>query len=140
MDMYVEYQYETINGLPVYYGGDMYDSEDPEEYDHVESCPNEEDCSISNVGSSVDKCMSEQDSVSNVDVASIGDLMVGIQSLIFSGGLCFVLWPDCPPGRRLLMSIVHSCSGDSDGCVYSMYMWDRRMSPQRDQEMSPGGV
>ena len=41
----------------------MYDSEDPEEYDHLESCLNEEDCSISNVGSSV----------SNVDVASIGD-------------------------------------------------------------------
>ena len=28
MDMDVEYQYETFNGLPVYYGGDMYDSED----------------------------------------------------------------------------------------------------------------
>ena len=73
IDMWiVECQYETFNGLPVYYGGDMYDSEDPEEYDHVESCLNEEDYSISNVGSSVDKCMSEQDSVSNVDVASIG--------------------------------------------------------------------
>ena len=35
MDMDVEYQYETFNGLPVYYGGDLYDSEDPEEYDHV---------------------------------------------------------------------------------------------------------
>ena len=36
---------------------------------------NEEDCSISNVGLSVDNslCMSEQDSLSNVDVASIGD-------------------------------------------------------------------
>ena len=36
---------------------------------------NEEDCSISNVGSSVDNslCMSEQDSLSYVDVASIGD-------------------------------------------------------------------
>ena len=32
MDMDVEYQYETFNGLPVYYGGDMNDSEDPEEY------------------------------------------------------------------------------------------------------------
>ena len=34
MDMDVEYQYETFNGLPVYYSGDMYDSEDPdpEEY------------------------------------------------------------------------------------------------------------
>ena len=31
MDMYVEYQYETFNGLPVYYGGDMYDSEDSED-------------------------------------------------------------------------------------------------------------
>ena len=29
MDM--EYQYETFNGLPVYYGGDMYDSEDSED-------------------------------------------------------------------------------------------------------------
>ena len=28
MDMDIEYQYETFNGLPVYYGGDMYDSED----------------------------------------------------------------------------------------------------------------
>ena len=33
MDMDVEYQYVTFNGLPVYYGGDMYDSEDSEEYD-----------------------------------------------------------------------------------------------------------
>ena len=31
MDMDVEYQYETFNGLPVYYGGDMYDSEDSED-------------------------------------------------------------------------------------------------------------
>ena len=153
-----KYQYETFNGLPVYYGGDMYDSEDSEEYDPLEmaraacvedydfnvpegmelmtytrcrpdggearivggvdmvpmcrnvSCVtrsepdvssdtsgtepsaviegsdiedfclwpdllNEEDCSISNVGSSVDNslCMSEQDSLSYVDVASIGD-------------------------------------------------------------------
>ena len=36
MDMDVEYQYETFNGLTVYYGGDMYDSEDMEEYDPVE--------------------------------------------------------------------------------------------------------
>ena len=36
MDMDVEYQYETFNSLPVYYGGDMYDSEDPEEYDPLE--------------------------------------------------------------------------------------------------------
>ena len=28
MSMDVEYQYETFNGLPVYYGGDMYDSDD----------------------------------------------------------------------------------------------------------------
>ena len=34
--MDVEYQYETFNGLPVYYGGDMYDSEDSEEYDPPE--------------------------------------------------------------------------------------------------------
>ena len=31
MDMDVEYQNETFNGLPVYYGGDMYDSEDAED-------------------------------------------------------------------------------------------------------------
>ena len=31
MDMDVEYRYETFNGLPVYYGGDMYDSEDSED-------------------------------------------------------------------------------------------------------------
>ena len=36
MHMDVEYQYETFNGLPVYYGGDMYDSEDTEEYDPLE--------------------------------------------------------------------------------------------------------
>ena len=36
MDMDVEYQYETFNGLPVYYGGDMYNSEDSEEYDPLE--------------------------------------------------------------------------------------------------------
>ena len=34
--MDVEYQYETLNGLPVYYGGDVYDAEDPEEYDPLE--------------------------------------------------------------------------------------------------------
>ena len=31
MDMDIEYQYETFSGLPVYYGGDMYDSEDSED-------------------------------------------------------------------------------------------------------------
>ena len=36
MDMDVEYQYETSNGLPVYHSGDMYDSEDSEEYDPLE--------------------------------------------------------------------------------------------------------
>ena len=36
MDMDIEYQYETFNDLPVYYGGDMYDSEDSEEYDPLE--------------------------------------------------------------------------------------------------------
>ena len=30
--MDTEYQYETFNGLPVYYGGDMYDSDDSEEF------------------------------------------------------------------------------------------------------------
>ena len=33
MDMDIEYQYEAFNGLPVYYGGDMYDSEDTERFD-----------------------------------------------------------------------------------------------------------
>ena len=33
MDMDVEYQYETFNSMPVYYGGDLYDSEDMEEFD-----------------------------------------------------------------------------------------------------------
>ena len=33
MDMDIAYQYETFNGLPVYYGGDMYDSEDTEGFD-----------------------------------------------------------------------------------------------------------
>ena len=36
MDMDVEYQYETFNCLLVYYGGDMYDSEDSEGYDPLE--------------------------------------------------------------------------------------------------------
>ena len=36
MDMDVEYQYDTFNGLPVYYGGDIYDLEDSEEYDPLE--------------------------------------------------------------------------------------------------------
>ena len=31
-DMDIEYQYETFNGLPVYYGGDKYDSNDSEEF------------------------------------------------------------------------------------------------------------
>ena len=31
MDMDVEYQYETFNGLPVYYGGGMYDLEESED-------------------------------------------------------------------------------------------------------------
>ena len=31
-DMDIEYQYETFNGLPVYYGGDRYDSDDTEEF------------------------------------------------------------------------------------------------------------
>ena len=30
-DMEIEYQYETFNGLPVYYGGDRYDSDDSED-------------------------------------------------------------------------------------------------------------
>ena len=36
MDMDIANQYETFNGLPVYYGGDMYDSEDSEEDDPLE--------------------------------------------------------------------------------------------------------
>ena len=31
--MDVEYDYETFNGLPVYYGGDLYDTEDTDEFD-----------------------------------------------------------------------------------------------------------
>ena len=31
-DMEIEYQYETFNGLPVYYGGDRYESDDSEEF------------------------------------------------------------------------------------------------------------
>ena len=30
--MDTEYQYETFNGLPVYYGGDKYDSDHSEEF------------------------------------------------------------------------------------------------------------
>ena len=155
--MDIEYQYETFNGLPVHYGGDMYDSEDSEEYNPLEmacaayvedysvdvpegmelmtynrrrpdggearsvdtldmvpmcqtgSCvtrigpdessdtsgmdtavtngsdiedfcqwpelSDEEDCFVSDVGSSVDSslCISEQDDLSYVDVASISD-------------------------------------------------------------------
>ena len=32
MDMDIEYQYETFNGLPVFYCGDRYDSDDTEEF------------------------------------------------------------------------------------------------------------
>ena len=42
MDMDIEYQYETFNGLPVYYGGDMYDSEDTEEF--VPNAPDRLEC------------------------------------------------------------------------------------------------
>ena len=38
-DMDIEYQYETFNGLPVYYGGDRYDSDDTEEF--IPNAPNE---------------------------------------------------------------------------------------------------
>ena len=31
-DMDIEYQYETFNGLPVYYSGDRYDSDDTKEF------------------------------------------------------------------------------------------------------------
>ena len=40
--MDIEYQYETFNGLPVYYGGDMYDSEDTEEF--VPNAPDRLEC------------------------------------------------------------------------------------------------
>ena len=129
MDMDLEYQYETFNGLPVYYGGDMYDSEAPEEYDHLDSCLNEEDCSISNVCS----CMSD------VDVASIGNFdgedSVQITDIFWGTVFRWIVrmfsWPTV---------IDEDCSGASDGRVCSMYMWDRRMSPRRAREMSPGGV
>ena len=38
-DMDIEYQYETFNGLPVYYGGDRYDSDDTEEF--IPNAPDE---------------------------------------------------------------------------------------------------
>ena len=38
-DMDIEYQYETFNGLPVYYGGDRYDSDDKEEF--IPNAPDE---------------------------------------------------------------------------------------------------
>ena len=37
--MDIKYQYETFNGLPVYYGGDRYDSDDTEEF--IPNAPNE---------------------------------------------------------------------------------------------------
>ena len=36
MDMNVECQYEIFNGLPVYYGGDLCDSKELEEYDTLD--------------------------------------------------------------------------------------------------------
>ena len=39
MDMDIEYQYETFNGLPVYYGGDRYDLDDTEEF--IPNAPDE---------------------------------------------------------------------------------------------------
>ena len=62
---------------------------------------------------------------------------IQLRTLILSGGLCFVGWPECPTGRRLLRRIDRGCSGASDGCVCSMYMWDRRMSPRRAREIPP---
>ena len=32
MDMDIEYQYKTVSGLPMYYGGDMYDLDDTDEF------------------------------------------------------------------------------------------------------------
>ena len=133
MDMDVEYQYETFNGLPVYYGGDMYDSEDTEEYDPLESCLNEEDCSISNVGSSVDNslCMSEQDSVSNMDVASIGDFdsedSVEVIDIfwrtVFRWMARMSSWPtfideDCSQLFRGLGRMCARCTCGTDGCPH----------------------
>ena len=38
-NMDIEYRYETFNGLPVYYGGDRYDSDGMEEF--IPNAPNE---------------------------------------------------------------------------------------------------
>ena len=42
MDMDIEYRYKTVNGLPVYYGGDMYDLEDTEQF--VPNAPDGMEC------------------------------------------------------------------------------------------------
>ena len=71
-DMDIEYQYETFNGLPVYYGGDKYDSDDSEEFfpDTLEemnnrmrnqSCPDGGDNNSVNMVDVAPKCHSASD-------------------------------------------------------------------------------
>ena len=79
-DMDIANQYETLNGLPVYYGGDMYESEDSEENDPLVNGHDMEDfCQWSelsdDVGSSVDSSlyMSEEEDLGYVDVESVVD-------------------------------------------------------------------
>ena len=42
MDMDIEYQYKTFSGLPMYYGGDMFDSDDTNEF--VPNAPDGMEC------------------------------------------------------------------------------------------------
>ena len=52
-DLDIEYQYEIFNGLPVYYGGDKYDSDDSEEFlpQTSEETNNDEDFTDTDVNS-----------------------------------------------------------------------------------------
>ena len=119
----------------------MHDSEDPEEYDHLESCLNEEDCSISNVGSSV----------SDVDVASTGDFdgedSVQITDIFWRTVFCWIArmssWPkvideDCSRLFRSLgqMSVIDVHMEQTDVPTESLGDVPRRCLPP--SQMSPG--
>ena len=115
---------------------------------------NEEDCSISNVGSSMDNslCMSEQDSLSYVDVASIGvldsDDSVEDNDIVWRTVFCWMgrmsYWPtfikeDC---SRLFRSLGPMCVldvhvGQTDVPTESPGDVPRRSLPS--SPMSPGG-
>ena len=62
--MDIEYQYETFNGLPVYYGGDRYDSDDSEEMNNMmwnQSRPDDGDNNSVNTVNMTPRCRTVSD-------------------------------------------------------------------------------